>query len=396
MIYANRISNGSGDLIQIKLQEPLQGSDVLMYDSIKKAFVNTNTVNVGSITNARNLGGTNSLNVYAGQDNTTLLFKDIIAGDGISITQDDTSLTINAYSNNNVIVPDDYKIVIGSQSLGNSKFEIWTSSGTPMNPLIIEEPISIEFLMQNVFTGNDPDFNKGYFQTINGSSFYDNGLRIGMKIEVENAGDQSGIWEIYDIVCSNKNGQIFNTMYLTEIFQGNFSYNMGGPKQSIHFISYDFYAEIITIDQSPLPSYTQSFLTSWFYDFGPDGYNIQPGMQFRIINSESHDGVYLVKSVISKGINQLSQIILDDNYQFSIPGMIKPNNSSINVQLIFDSTFVKTGFGVDQHGNVSANNITAQNISTNDPQNPSEVATKNYVDEMKISKSKQFFMSFLN
>ena len=404
-IYANRISNNNGELIQIKLQVPLQDSDILMYNYDKKAFTNVSTIHVGSITNAQNYGGTNSINIYANQDNTTLMFKEIIPGNGIEINQTDTSITINTNLNtSSMSVPENYKITIGTQT-PNSKFEIWTASSTPINLKTIQEPISIDFLLQDVYNGNDPNYNKGFFQTVNnGNGFYDNGLRSGMFVEIDNCGDQNGQYQIYDIVTSNQNGKMYSTLYINQLFEGTSAYNLGGPRQSVHFISYDFYAEIDSLIEQytnlgltpPPPPFDMKYLiSSFFYDFGPDGYNIVEGMQFRLVGSDAHDGVYLIKSVIPKGQNQLSMLEIDETTPLPIPGLIKGSN----VQLIFDAQNVPTGFSVDTSGTVLANTVAAQNMEViQAPVNSNDVVNKQYVDNFtaKISQSKMYFMSFLN
>ena len=404
-IYANRISNNNGELIQIKLQVPLQDSDILMYNYDKKAFTNVNTIKVGQITSAQNYGGTNSVGLYANQDNTTLMFKEIIPGNGIEINQTDTSITINTNLNtSSMSVPGSYKITVGTQT-PNSKFEVWTASSTPINQKTITEPMSIDFLLQDVYTGNDPNYNKGFFQTVNaGNGFYDNGLRPNMYIEVDNAGDQSGLYQIYDIVLSNVSGAMYTTLYINQLFDGTTAYNLGGPKPSVHFVSYDLYAEIDSLIEQytnlgltpPPPPFDMKYLiSSWFYDFGPDGYNIVEGMQFRLVGSDVHDGVYLIKSVIPKGQNQLSMLEIDETTPLPIPGLIKGSN----VQLVFDAQNVPTGFSVDTSGTVLANTVAAQNMEViQAPVNSNDVVNKQYVDNFtaKISQSKMYFMSFLN
>ena len=205
-----------------------------------------------------------------------------------------------------------------------------------------------------------------------------------MYISVDNAGDQNGIWQVYDVVISNKNGNNYSTLYITQIFEGTFANNLGGPKPLVHITASNFYAKIENV----------SSIVSWFFDFGPDGYDIVEGMIFHIINSVNHDGTYKVQSVISKGVNQLSEIILDDSTPLPVPGLIL----GTNIQLIFDAQDIPTGFSVNKVGEVNANSIITNRVTIPAPVNDTDAVNKKYVDGItaKVSQSKMYFMSFLN
>ena len=127
-IYATRIgSDMSLANINVKIEEPIPNNSTLVYDGLQKSFVlKSSDDTLPAITGAVNLGGNNAQGIFSQKNGSLLEFKELISGNGITITSTNDSLTIAANNLSTVSVPNDYIITINNGDTDpTAKFQIY-------------------------------------------------------------------------------------------------------------------------------------------------------------------------------------------------------------------------------------------------------------------------------
>lgn len=385
-IFATRTgSNKASSGLSLKLNDSIRDGSILVFDADARAFVDRQPSGSIPVAGARNLGGNNSLGVYAGNDAGILEFRDIQAGSGVSIGYDGNSLIISAdVSADKMSVPGSYRVTIDNDNTGDGAFEIWTSISTLSTPLILQPSVLARIVGNDIFAGNENGH--GYFSstTVN---FTSSGFEPGMWIYAANAGDQTGWWMIDDVVLSNIDGETIHKLVLQETFTGAAAFNLGGPKPSVTFS----HSDVFVSDSHTLLSRT--------IDFGSHG--LFSGTVIEITGSGVNDGVYTVMGTMAPGMTEYGYTysVLEVAEPFQLLGPI-----STPISITIRATDVPTGFAVDKCGNVDARSIAATTMRVGDvttgsytPQRPDDVVRKDNLDVVasRVNRAKLFFFSSL-
>lgn len=399
-IYARR--SGSQDVAGLLNNvicdcDPLDGYLLVWKEDTQAFVVSPPPSSLNVVNNTQTYGGNNAVTVDAGITHNTLNFKELISGSGIFLTQDSESITISSdITAERLSVPESYRITIDNNGDStDAKFEVWTALSTPGSPVVISIiPPQLPQIVQYIYSGNDGGF--GYFETINGFDFVADGFSGGQFMFVNNAGDQTGEWFINDVYNTTIGADFFSRIELTEQFTGAFGFNMGGPKLDVEFVT----AELNIPDpDASLPSPYNPLLPykleAYSIDFGPSGYNFQPGMIIEIAGSENGylDGNYTIEQVVAKGPGQAdySTLIFSPNTPLPAYGIVRDENKfSPQLSLTVRTYEASTGFYVRKDGTVRAKEV----FISNPPTQPDSAVTKNYVDSVSTHKVSAYFMSF--
>jgi len=419
-IFATRVGNDQSLAnIKVKLQQPIPDNSTLVYSKQQRCFTLQSTDNVlPAITGASNLGGTNSTGLYSSKSGSILQFKEIIAGAGITITNNPENLTIRAnVAADRLSVQGSYKVTINNISSSDTAyFQLYTAVGSSTNPIIISPQSMIPVTVNNLYTGNEN--NQGYIQTTNGFDFIGHGFKAGMWISLSGTASQNGFWQIASVVNTTPviNGvtNTVSTIYFTQEFTGDFSFNLGGPQYPTTIKEGDFVVlppdSTLSYPFDPLQKYE---LTSFTQDFGPSGYNLQTGMIFKLsgaqaVNGISPDGNYTIYSVRPKTTTLPSMIIVSPNNPFlcNAGPLIEANPLVGSIKITVNSTEVSTGFAVDQFGNIAGTTLSttgqitmgSPNIQMKPTQN-NDLVRKDYVDNAVsgvTGKTRLFYFANIN
>lgn len=314
----------------------------------KDIKITSTTSNPVQVTNAVNLGGANSHGVYAGTENETLQFRDIQGGSGITVTSDNNSIVISSnIPAGSTSVSGDYRIIIDNANQNpDAKFEIFTSASSDQEPLVISPTIILPLVVSDVYSGVEDGF--GIFYATNGTNFYKRGFRAGMWVQVSNAGNQSGLWQIANVVTENRNGNNISKMMLAVPFDGDAAYNIGGPKPNVSFQQVDLI-------------FTETSVSSYEIDFSTTG--LGPGAIIEIYDNGTIEGVFTINEVIPKGDSPFahSKLIVSENTPFPYIGAITKT-----IALVARNFERTTGFSVDKVGCLTTPMIRADNVLVGD------------------------------
>lgn len=393
-IYAQPANN---ILNYTQISSNLENGQTLVYDVSQGQFVNKKiTVDLtGAVTSARNIGLENAIGIFNNKThNGTLEFNNILAGPGITIdldnnnnivfTVDTTAATISVSENYSIIIDND-----GNNP--NAQFEIKTVTNTSATSIPIN---SIGLVSANgLFTGNVSG--RGFIQSTT-IDFTTYGFLPEMVIGIEDTPDQDGVYIIDEVVTTITSAGFISTLYFIDEFTGNEAFNLGGPKLPT----------LIKHGTAWIPDNNNQYgigysgdrlysLQFWGVDFGPNGYDLQPGMIINVVGSELGiiDGTYLISQVIPQGPDPAIRwggLIFDPSTPLPAglePGLVFDNDLCDNQMKIILNRYLRpTGFGVNTYGEVTATKIYVDT----EPTALNELTNKEYVDNTITSAISNF------
>lgn len=371
----------NGLLNRVRLDNEPNDGDYIIWDDKSQSFVVKKPVKGPGISKIVSHGGSNVNTVANKIVEDTIYFKEIIAGSGVSISQTDTSITLNNTLSANTLSSDSsYSITIDNGSTNpRSKFEIRTAL-TPTNGLEIDfVPSTGVYNIPNVYSG--VELGKSYFQTRHGTSFNDIGFKKGQFTKVEFAGRQSGEFTVENVETNFVPGiGNVSTLWLVEQFTGDQLYDLGGPKTNVRFSQSEIrVSPPRTLSNLHDPSLSYELVSS-NADFGPNGLNLRSGMTIHLENTlnEMFDGSYVIDNVVSRGPNFLDYSKIHVGYQtpFNNYGIIESKNNSEHPKLKVNHYVGSTGFSVEKTGMVNATNVKL----SEPPMSDNEATRKDYVD----------------
>lgn len=374
------------------LKNPSDG-DTLIYDEKLKIFTNKkiNIDNYDVVVSAKNLPGTNSKSIFKEKtSNGILVFKNLQAGPGISITENSNNLIITAINSADVVISeDDYTIVIDADGNNtNSKFILKTV--VPSSSITININVLPPITVNDLFTGNT--LTNGYIES-SSVNFFNYGFEKNMLISLEGSPDQDGIYLIDNVIVSGLKSKI----YIYGKFDGTSGFNLGGPKYPTTIKQASIW--VPDNDGDLGLNYDNSLLYSiqaWGINFGLGGYNLQEDMMITITGTENGiiDGTYRIKKVFVSGndpILEWSSLIFHESTPLPAnitPGAIFDKNLINNEIKLKVELFVKdTGFSVNKQGVVNATSV----IVSSPTVLPNELARKDYVDNNIVLKLNEFY-----
>ena len=383
-IFASNINSSQ---TQIIIQNTIQDNQVLIYSSTLGGFTNMNIGELGSV-EGETLGNSQSITVYSGKVGNKLQFKRFEAGPGIVLEQDEERILVNANIPGELLsVPGSFNIVIDNDNdTPDAKFEIFTSTNLTPTEFEVVPTVVPPIISTSIYTGNESG--NGYIRSVNDADFIAAGFEAGMAIYLSGTTDQDGLWEIKSVTNSTVGPNFISEILLEQEFIDEYGINLGGPKPAT---SIEQIATWLPDTWSIPPEYTD--LTRLYgikiygVDFGPDGYNVLPGMQVTISGSTSQDidGTYIIGQVFPKGGNpkDWSALLFTPSSPFpegTIAGPVFDNNPfSPNITLTFKDYVETTGFAVNKDGNVQAHKYFALD---NDINENHQLTTKEYVDNV--------------
>ncbi|MFA5490844.1 MAG: hypothetical protein WC284_16815 [Candidimonas sp.] len=336
-IFANTVGDNTyKQSLPLRLNKEIINGSILVYDGNEKVFVDKlPDGSSGGINGGRNKGGNNVPKIYAGRDGNTMEFRSIQAGSGIVIDETSDLLVISSDVNaGSLSVAGSYRIVIdNNDDEPEAKFEIYTVRSYGESAIVLNQPTLIQTILDSYTTNGIYD--RGEIQIHNGD-FYNLGYRPGMWISFIDGGNQSGFWQIEQVVKTMQNGIVISSLVLTELFSGEYALNLGGPKPNSQLIVHDWVVRNNVI-------YSHSID---FYQLG-----IRDGMRLTLTNGNKN-GQYVIESVSER---------VDD---FTQSAMILSQTTPIDDGFIsYDTTMsidpfeTSTGFYVSKNGHVSANSM---------------------------------------
>jgi len=404
----------SSQPIDLSIAGPIPDASILVFDATKGAFViKDGASGQPYITGATNLGATNAIGVFSNKNVNLLEFKELIAGNGVNITDSSSSLTFTVNNEAGILsVPEDYTITIDNDNSGTTaKFEVLTAVSTGGSPIIVTPTVVVPVTATTLTTGNDITLNKGFYRTTNGIDFIANGFLAGMYIDVLGTDEQDGQFQIDSIVNTVVGTDNLSTIFITTLFTGTAAFDLGGPQPSTVFTQHDLFVP----DPDPalpppyLPASTYK-ISSFSLDFGPSGLNFVQGMILKITGTEgaAWDGNFTINSVTAKGTGpfDLSVILFEPTSPVIGPlGIIKdPTPTMPSIVLTIADFTTSTGFFVLKDGSITATTGSflgqaTMGTSTKDsliPVNNNDLVRKDFIDSLAITGSKavRYFFSF--
>lgn len=376
----------NGVPVNIITQSPLEQGQALVYDASIGSFVNKSDTRAACIKGARNAGGESSLGPYRQKcTDGTLEFFQFIPGAGLSIVEDGNKLIFSSDTGDaQVSVSEDYTIVIDNDgNSADSVFKVATADLT--SPIEINISALPPMSFTDIYLGNDSG--SGYIRAINSYDFVSIGYMADMIIGVSGSHAQDGWYLVSDVETIMVSGNQQSTIYFDHTFTGDQAYCLGlQPKVELKQASVwvpdndgDY-----TVDYDLDRLYALQF---WGVEFGPSGYNLQPGMMVQISGSEDGiiDGTYEIAQVFPKNTSVIYNWtgllfsyrtpLVDGLTQGVVLDFDLVNNE---LTLRIESVVRDTGFTVDKNGCVTATKVLVSAL----PQLPNELTSKAYVDNL--------------
>lgn len=397
-IFAQQAGTGDGQSgsLRLKLSTDIPNGSTLVYNAKVGAFVDT-LASGQAIVNGRTLGNDRAIGVFKDKKNSILEFRELRAGSGISLSQDESSITITSNAENGVLsVPGSYRITIDSHDATDdeARLELFTVRSAARNisvtstvlPLVLSSAVHTGISIQGL----------GYFQAINDVDFHVRGFRPGMWVRVTNALNQSGVFRIGEILNQNVSGNQLSTLLLSHAFTPLQAFHLGGPKPGVIFEQLDVVVikgEALPVPYDPDLPYR---VASFSLDFGPNGMDFRPGMLVEILGSEDQDGTYVIAEVTPRGVDHYSTLLMDPETPFSAP----PGPLAGEITFRVRETEVDTGFSVSEQGHLRATTGTfAKGMKITDPaymaEFPNDVVTRAVLDTTVNSRTLRYFYANL-
>lgn len=406
MIIASSIGRGNtlADIPVIVTDLPNNGT--LVYDGALQAFtIKDNNSALPAILGAGNVRGDG---VFYRKDGDTLLFREIQAGAGISLTAVDDVLTIRStLSSDRLSVPGSYRITIDNDNntVEEARFELWTARSTEEAPVIIAAQSPVPCEVTGIHTGND---GTGYLMTAD-FDFVAYGFRTGQWISVSGTTDQDGYWQIATVENLFDGPTRHSYIRFTEPFTDAAAFNLGGPQYPTILSIADFAIRPPDVFASPPYDASKSYvMESSTHDFGPLGWDLRPGMIVQLrgcqkVNGQSNDGNYTIASVMARD-NGRSAITVTADQPFAHWGPeFEANPYAGNIRLIVRDRETPTGFYVTEKGDVAMSSGAAVGRIKSGPNIPNslppidanDLVRKDYVDARINRQSDAALMMFL-
>lgn len=350
---------------ELVISRPLDDGDILTYSTSLGRFTNRKVVEFSdSVRSIENLGGENTVALYSNKDGNTAFFRTIEAGANMLIEQFDDRIVLTAdTSPGNLSVNGDFSITIDNNNdKSDAVFEILTAASTNVNPITIFPKIVLPVTSENLFTGIEN--NESYFESINEINFIAQGFAEGMFISVHGTDYQDGEFTISRIENIQVPGEFISRIYLLEGFQDEQLLNLGGPKLPTTI----FQADLVVAPVPDEPQYSEynknanNILISYSQDFGPNGFDLLPGMIFNLQGAGERTGTYTIAQVFPKNPNnpfEPSYLVTEPETEIGgDAGLIleeDPLNPHIKIQI--KDFLVATGFSVNKSGEISSPTI---------------------------------------
>lgn len=355
----------------IRIIEELKDGQALFYDSRAGSFTNRFAHNLSQNFNLiENLGGENTIDIYAGRRGTTALLRSLTAGPNITLEQDEHRVTISADTVvDNLSVEGDFSVTIDNNNdQADAVFKVKTARSTSENPIIIKPNVLATYTSDKIYTGID--YNTNPEQPISYIQSYDVdfklcGFKKGMFIRLRGTDYQDGDFTIRDIIDVFDHGKKFSRILLIEDYIGNQLINLGGPKPESTITEADLVVLPLSEDDiDNINNYDDSKnyeIVSYSKDFGPSGYDLKKDMIIYLKNTSGYDGYYHVEKVIPKGNTPFENSVIIVNWQTPIPGetglLIEDDNLNPKIEIEVKSFAEDTGFSVNKEGEISSPTI---------------------------------------
>ena len=385
-IYAQKSggSTGQSGSLRTKLSPVIQDGSTLVYDASAGAFVDAATGGT-AITEGRNLGGTHTVGVLRGRNRTTLEFRELQAGPGVSLIQDDDSITIAvAAAEGSTMVPGSYRITIDADDStdDDARLELFTVRAAS-DAAGISTDLIPPLTSSAVHTGINAQ-GLGYFEIRDGGDFRGHGFAAGMWVKVSNALNQTGTYRLAAVLNQNVNGGNISTLVLDVPFTGSQAFNLGGPKPSVAFEAMD----VVVLSPVEIASYS--------IDFGPDGVDFRAGTPVRIAGTPDQDGTYRIAAVVPRGDDHYSTLVLSP--ETPLEGTAGPQAGRVTFHLA--ETEIDTGFWVTERGHLRAvTGSFANRVRVEDPEyrpnEPGDLVTKRDLDRATRRPALRYFFANL-
>lgn len=337
--------------------QTLKENNVLVFSESKNAFVNRGMyLPETSVHEIVSFGGNNDAMVYSKQTRNTVYLKYLEAGSNIVLHQDEQKIRISAETSpSNLSVLDSLSVIIDSDNNStDAKFEVLTAASTSGNPIEICPLVIPPIVSDSIYTGVDDGFS--YVESRDDIDFIARGFEPGMRFSLQGTDFQDGEYQIMRIDNFNDNGILVSRLVLADGFDNSQMINLGGPKETTTIIQADLFVE------------TETILSSYSVDFGPSGFDLQPGMIISISGTQMYNGTYQINDVLLKGTDgfQWSSIILEESTPLTGPlGLILEQNPLKPTTKITVKDFVvSTGFSVGEDGTTSTTDVILPTIGS--------------------------------
>lgn len=331
-IYASRTRKTNSYLPDFRLVSTPMDGDAFVYDQQIGAFVNKQ-VQTGSDSGSGGGGDpdpnlanyikdglnlSNNYQIFSQKNNQLLEFRGLIAGGGISLSNQGTDIRIansiyesGRWQNNGIDIVFDNDGELKFYKRGN-KFAF--------APTIVFTSVSGDITV----VANNPGQLVSATQNFEALGFF-----AGQKIDIDGTDEQDGLYTI-----ANVSG---NTITLTTAFNSNLDAGMQPP---------------VTIKGSRLQFINSIKFALYGIDMAQEDLSVGTSIVFT--GTENNDGTYTVQDITGNQIEIAEVFTSPFDYEFG------------NIEIYSIEEDIETGMVIDDNGNITANIGTFQTIHTNE------------------------------